>query len=214
MKILGFVPAKSNSSRLKDKNMLPINGKPLFINAAENLAKVIPRENIYIDTNDDKYISLAQNSGFNFIKRSLDQTSNSFTGNDLLEWELSQVECDIAIQHLPTMPFLKKSTLQKGLDSVISRYDSVLCHYCDSFYTWTNETPNYNIKSLPNSFELLPTKIEGMGLYIVNSRSFNEHKTRVCGQIFNLELDHFERVDINYEQDYLFAKSISKSFIS
>ena len=71
MKILGFVPAKSNSSRLKDKNMLPINGKPLFINAAENLAKVIPRENIYIDTNDDKYISLAQNNGFNFIKRSM-----------------------------------------------------------------------------------------------------------------------------------------------
>lgn len=214
MKILGFVPAKSNSSRLKGKNMLPINGKPLFINAAENLAKVISRKNIYIDTDNDEYISLAQNSGFNFIKRSLDQTSNSFTGNDLLEWELSKVECDIAIQHLPTMPFLKNSTLQKGLDSVMGSYDSVLYHYYDSFYTWTDETPNYNIKNIPNSFEFSPTKIEGMGLYIVKSKSFNEHKTRVCGRILNLELDHFERVDINYEKDYLFAKSISKSFIS
>lgn len=212
MKIVGFVPAKSNSTRLKNKNNLNIGGVPLFINAALNLSKVIPKKNIYIDTDSYDFIECAKKYGFSHIKRSSDKTLNSFNGNDLLMWEVNSIDCDIAVQHLPTMPFLKKETLDKSISAVIGGYDSVLASYEESFYTWSKNTPDYDILNIPNSFELDKKKIEGMGIYVVNKNKFVENKTRVFGKIFNINLSHFERVDINYEEDYLFAKNIFTGF--
>ena len=48
--------------------------------------------------------------------------------------------------------------------------------------------------------------------YITKYKAFQQYKTRVCGRIFDLPLDHFERVDINYQEDYEFAKSIYQAF--
>ena len=65
MKIAGCIPAKSNSTRLPNKNNLKINNLELFINACNSLSKVLPKKDIYVDTDSRKMLEIAKSHGFN-----------------------------------------------------------------------------------------------------------------------------------------------------
>ena len=213
MKIVGVVPAKSSSTRLENKNNLVIGDNPLYINACYNLSKSISKKDIYVDTDSEEMLSLAIQHGFSGFLRPENLANNSCCGNCLMSWELSNLNCDIVVQHLPTMPFLSKSTLESAIGMVKEGFDSVLACYSDCHYEWTEDLKSkYDIRNIPNSFNLDKKFIEGMGLYCLKKESFLSHKLRVCGKIGIVNLNHWERVDINYFEDYNFAKKIFKSF--
>ena len=41
MQIISFIPARSGSNRIKNKNIFKINGKPLLVHVIEMLKKLI-----------------------------------------------------------------------------------------------------------------------------------------------------------------------------
>ena len=58
--IYGFIPARSGSTRLKDKNFLELKGKKLFewsIEAANRVSKI---DKIIFSSDSQKYIDYAQ----------------------------------------------------------------------------------------------------------------------------------------------------------
>ncbi len=212
MRVVGVVPAKSSSSRLPNKNNLKINDVELFINACYNLSKILPKKDIYVDTDSEHMIAISMSHGFNGFIRDKKYANNSCCGNMLMRLELERVDCDILVQHLPTMPFLTKKTLEDSIEAVVSGLDSVLVGYEDSFYQWTGDQPDYDILNIPNSFELGKTFIEGMGLY-VSRRDFFEHSgVRVGGRHKKIYLNKFERTDINYKEDYDLSVAIQEYF--
>jgi len=212
MKIKGFVPAKSTSERLLSKNYLSICGKPLFLNAAYNLSKCLPKKDIFVDSDSEFFLQMASDHGFSCFKRN-GEASNKVDGNKLLLNEIYQEDCDIAIQHLPTMPFLRQKTLEKIIGGVTGPgYDSVLAFLREKFYLWRDGKPLYDTKNIPNSKDLPDTKLESMGIYAVKKNYFIKNKARVGGRIFEIELDKWEAIDINTENEYEYAKQICSKF--
>ena len=118
MKIVGIIPAKGSSSRTINKNRQKVLNVPLFLWAANNLNRVLDRSDIYIDSDSKEILSLAKYYGFSIIERPSNLATNATNGNELLQWEASNVKADLYIQHLPPMIFLKKDTLKKGMDKV------------------------------------------------------------------------------------------------
>ena len=213
MKIVACVPAKSNSSRLPNKNNLKINNVELFINSCYNLSKILPKNDIYVDTDSEEMLEISKNHGFNGFLREKKYANNSCCGNKLLSLELDNVDCDIIIQHLPTMPFLTKKTLSNSIEAVLDKgYDSVLVGYEEAFYEWKGNEPVYDILNIPNSFEIKKTFIEGMGLYVLRKSFFDNSNVRVGGKIKKIFLNKFERIDINYKEDYDFSKAVENYF--
>ncbi|WP_338553369.1 hypothetical protein [Paenibacillus sp. KS-LC4] len=214
MKYAGVIPAKGSSTRLPNKNMYQIQGVPLFLWAANNLNRVLDRKDIFIDSDSDEILLLAEKHGFGAIKRPEALATNATNGNELMLWEMSQVDADVYIQHLPPMIFLKQSTLQKGIEMIESGYDSVFSVLKTQCYLWGETAPKYDLYNLPNSFTLPPTIIEGMGLYFTKRNILEQTKVRVAGNYSMLEIDKFEAIDIDYLEDMELATAVANGLPS
>ena len=59
MKILGFIPARSGSKRLKDKNFKSFLGKPLIYHTIK-FSKKISLSDIFVSTDSKKFYHFAK----------------------------------------------------------------------------------------------------------------------------------------------------------
>ncbi|HEC1750212.1 TPA: HAD-IIIA family hydrolase [Campylobacter lari] len=211
MKIVGVIPAKGNSSRTVNKNRQTILNVPLFLWAANNLNRILDKSDIYIDSDSKEILKLAKYYGFSIIERPFELATNSTNGNELLQWEASNVKADIYIQHLPPMVFLKKETLIKGIDLILKDgYHSAFGVVKEQLYLWNDKGPLYDLYNIPNSFTLQKTIIEGMGIYFTTRDFLNNFGLRINQESAIIELDKYEAIDIDYPEDLEFARSVAK----
>ena len=210
MKIVGFIPAKGTSTRVPAKNTQTILGVPLFLWAANNLNRVLPREDIYVDSDCEKIRAQAEALGFGTIERPADLATNATNGNEFTLWQASNVDADIYVQHLAPMTFLKEETLRQAIDFVKGGdYASAIAVREEQLYTWGKDSPNYDLLNLPNSFALPKTIIEGMGLYVVTKEALYAQKVRAASPCAHVEIDCFEAIDIDYPDDLEHARAIA-----
>ena len=67
--IVAIIPAKSDSKRLRDKNMVPIDGKPLLYYTIKAARECPLISAVYVSTESDKIAKFSQNEGAAIIKR-------------------------------------------------------------------------------------------------------------------------------------------------
>lgn len=213
MKVVAFLPAKGSSDRIQNKNILILDGKPLFLRQLEKMIKYDFIDEVYLDTESDEIIELANEINCKVLKRDPNLANNKTDGHQLFYNEVRQVEADIYIQILGTSPFIKESTIKKGVDILKSSndYDSVILVKREKQYTWDglSSKTNYDIDNIPNSFELPDTIIETMGLYIVKKEAAHTLKKRIGIKPYLLEAEAIEAVDVNYPDDFELANFIA-----
>lgn len=211
MKIVAFLPVKGTSSRIENKNIKLLDGKPLFLHTLEKLSSCSFIDEVYLDSESEKIFSLAENVNCNFLKRDPLLATNDTDGHSLFYNEAKKVEADIYIQILGTSPFIKKETIQKGIEvlKTQNKYDSVILVKKEKLYTWNEQTANYNLEHIPNSFDLPDTIIETMGLYITKKDVALNMKKRIGKKPYLLEASSIEAVDVNYPDEFELANFIA-----
>ncbi len=211
-KIIAFVPARGGSSRIPKKNLQKIGGIPLFLRACYNLARVISKENIVVDSDSEEILSIAAENGFQQLSRPSHLATNDTDGNAFFRWETSNYpDADIYIQHLPPMPFLSKSTIEEALHLICSRgFDSIVAVGREKFYLWDPEEsrPKYNLDSIPNSFTLEETVYESMGFYVIHRDAHFKTGRRIGEDYAFLNLPKIEQLDIDYPEDLELACAV------
>jgi len=210
MRIAGVIPAKGTSTRVPSKNLQRVLGVPLFLWAANNLARVLDKTDIYVDSDSPEIRALAERAGFCTITRPADLATNATDGNQLMLWQASQVDAEILVQHLPPMIFLSEATLRRGLAHIAEGYDSVFGAAEEALYLWNEHGPAYDLCNIPNSFTLPKTIIETMGLYMTRKACLESSRVRVSGKTARLALDHFEQIDIDTPHDLEFARTVAR----
>jgi len=211
MKIVAFLPAKGTSSRIENKNIKLLDGKPLFLNTSEKLVSCDFIDEVYLDSESEEIFSFAENVNCHFLKRDPLLATNATDGHSLFYNQAKQVEADIYIQILGTSPFIKKETIQKGIQilKTHSEYDSVILVKKEKLYTWNDKTANYDLEHIPNSIDLPDTIIETMGLYITRKNVPLEMKKRIGKNPYLLEASTIEAVDVNYPDEFELANFIA-----
>jgi CMP-N-acetylneuraminic acid synthetase len=68
-KIILIIPARMGSERLKNKNILPINGIPMVVYAAREAKKSKFNPTIFVSSESEKVKKICLNNKLNFIKR-------------------------------------------------------------------------------------------------------------------------------------------------
>lgn len=210
-RIVGFIPAKGSSTRVPSKNKQRVRGVPLFLWAANNLSRVLKREDIFIDSEDEGILNEAKKLGFGTLARPAELASNATGGNQLMAWQASQVQADVYVQHLPPMLFLRESTLRQTVEAVLGEFDSAFGVMSEHLYLWDKDGPRYDIKNIPNSFTLPLTCVETMGLYAVRADAFAKEGVRVAGRSKRIELSRYEAIDIDYPDDLEFARVVAEA---
>jgi len=60
LKILIIIPARKNSKRLKNKNLLKINNKSLIQRTIDEAKKIVPNKNILVSTDSKIILKIAK----------------------------------------------------------------------------------------------------------------------------------------------------------
>lgn len=211
MKIVAFLPAKGSSERIESKNMKLLDGKPLFLHTLEKLAKCDFIDEVYLDSESEMIFDLASEINCRHLKRDPELATNKTDGHKLFYNEAKQVDADIYIQILGTSPFIKPSTIKRGIDTLVNHpeYDSVVLVAKEKQYLWKDNQPMYDRNHVPNSKDLPDTIIESMGLYIVRKEVALNEKMRYGKNVYFLEASAVEKIDVNYIDEFELAGYIA-----
>lgn len=211
MKIVAIVPAKGSSDRIPSKNSQLLDGKPLFINMLEKLLKCPSINEVWLDTDSDEFIEIANELPIHIMKRDPKLSSNTTDGNALFLNEVNHIDADIYLQILCTSPFIDIQTIEKTLTTLANdpNYDSAVMVKKEKQYLWKNNIPAYDIKHIPNSIDLPDTIIETMGMYIMYREKALKLQRRIGNNPYLIYATPIEAIDVNWAEDFHLANLIA-----
>lgn len=213
-KIVALVPMKSHSSRVKNKNIRDMAGKPLFYYILETLEQCKHISKIYVDT-DSEVIRNNINKDFasmHIIPRPDHLTDDSVPMNDIIKYDLSQIEGDYFLQTHSTNPLLTSETIEEAIIFFLSHkeYDSLfsVTKVQKRFYDPNGKAVNHDPKTLLNTQDLSPLFEENSCIYLFTKKSFEIKQNRIGKNPYMFEINKLEAIDIDDEFDFVLVKSI------
>ena len=102
MRTVIIIPARFQSSRFPGKPLVPLLGKPMILWVAELCAKALPKQDVYIATEDQRIADVVEEAGFNAIMTS----DKALTGTDRLAEAAAKIDADIYLNVQGDEPLL------------------------------------------------------------------------------------------------------------
>lgn len=216
MKIVCFIPIKSNSERVPGKNFRILCGRPLYQYIIDHAIQANCFDDIYVDTNSDVVKKYCEERNIHWIERKQELAMNTANGNDLLNYHFDSFpNYDYYFQLFATAPFLQPNSISKAVNTLIysTEYDSTFTALENhSFYWYSGNPINYRPCILPRSQDMQPVIEETTGLYGMSRDALAKYRCRIGAKPYICIVNKFEAVDINTEDDLKLADFIGKSY--
>lgn len=216
MEITALVPMKGHSERVPGKNLRPFCERPLYHWIIESLKKCKYVKRIAINTDSELIASDALKIfEVNIIKRPGYLVGDFVPMNDIIKYDLTQLEGEYFLQTHSTNPLLTTKTIDKAIECYfenLTDFDSLfsVTHMQSRLY-WQNGQPiNHNPHELLRTQDLPPVFEENSNIYIFSRKSFALSNNRIGLQPRVFQINRLEAVDIDEEQDFLFAELLFK----
>jgi CMP-N-acetylneuraminic acid synthetase len=209
MKLIAMVPVRKGSQRVKSKNTKDFGGTTLLDLKLEVLKTLHNLDGIYVSTDCEICMEIADKQGIPVMKRDPYYTSSDVS-NDLFWKHLAeQTPGDAMMMSNVTSPLLKASTLQNAINKfkTDTSIDSIMSVSSEKKFLWQDgKSINYDSNHTPRS-QTLPN-IVSLNFAVSINRTENIINTRsLIGQrpYFPI-LDKIESIDIDDEEDFVIAE--------
>lgn len=217
---LAIIPAKSHSVRIKNKNIVDLNGKPLVAYTIESAMQVFSE--VVVSTDSPKISALAKGMGATVVKHPPGDIGATNVVLDVLENQINKNLFDSVFMLQPTSPFRSVKTLRGALytyretkeDHALTLFSVVnankRCTYMDIGTTFRKRgflVPQFiddPLKS-PDSFRvngaIFGTSIKNLLL-----------KRAFVKDIWSVPflMDQIESIEIDTEEDLELARAVAK----
>ena len=211
--LIAFIPARSGSKRIKNKNLQKIKGKSLVYITIEQAVNSKIFDQVYLSSDSDKILKEGKKFPITSVKRSKKKSTDQSTMEevliDFLKSKKIQAENLILLQ--PTSPLRSTGTIKKFLKfclkkklkkcltvSEIKDQISLKKQNFSSLY-------DYNIRRTQNRRSFL---YENSLLYFVNIKHFLKTKTLYDKNWPYYITNKHESLDINDLEDLKIVKKI------
>lgn len=232
-KIVAMIPILLGSTRVKDKNLLLVNGKLLADYVIRACKEAGVFDAIYLNSQHEIFKDVASKYGINFYQRDperggmaclMKNKSYECKGErcqiqDHFIWDfLCNIESDYLFLIHTTSPLITSETIKRFVETMINEnYDSmvsVIDEKTECFYEGNpiNFTPNVT----PPSTNLVPIQRFTAALSGWKSKSFkdsyssdslSERGSKYCGKIGLFPIDKIEGLDIDGWEDLYLAEA-------
>jgi CMP-N-acetylneuraminic acid synthetase len=219
MKILGFIPARSGSERLKNKNLKTFLGKPLIYHTIK-FAKKINLDEIFISTDSKKILNLKNKIGINdYYLRPKKYSGNNSQITDVIldgiNWLLKNKKksFDAVMLLQPTTPFrdvketnrIIKLFKDNKLES-LATVSKVSAHPQHIFQvkkncTWSHLL-NKRVRSLNKQDLSTNFYCENGHIYLCKTNFLKKFKQLIVKKKTYLFKQKMSTLDIDYLQDF------------
>lgn len=116
MKIVGQIPARFGSKRVKQKNLRELNGKPLIFYAIDAAKKSKKLSEIYVNTESDVLGALAIEYGVQYYKRDPKLATDATSADEFSYDFMKNVEADLVVWVNPVCPLTTGEDIDKMID--------------------------------------------------------------------------------------------------
>ena len=215
MTLKALLPMKGNSERVKNKNMKDFDGIPLYHVIIKSLLASKYIENVVINTDSD-IISKNAKKVFGdkviIINRPKSIQGDFVSMNDIINYDLQQLEGEHFLQTHSTNPLLRTETIDNAIEKYfdsLEKYDSIfgVTKVQTRFYDKNAQPINHNPKELLRTQDLEPLFEENSNFYIFSKESFeNSNKKRIGVKPQIFEVNKLEAVDIDEPEDFKLAE--------
>ena len=215
---IAFVPMRSGSKSIKNKNIKLFCNKPLFYWGLSAALSSNQFDEIIISTNSENYAELIQQEfrspiiKIDFRSEELSQDETS-TEDVLIEFfnRCPEYEKSLCILHQITSPFVKKDDFKLAIEIMSeANFDSLLSVVNFKRFVWdANATPvNYNPQKRPRRQDMPPFYCENGALYAFGVKHFTQQRSRLFGKIGFLEMANESLIEIDEPLDWTIAEII------
>ena len=219
-KIKALLPMKANSERVKNKNMRNFAGFPLYHAVMKSLLASKYIEYVVIDT-DSPIIAKDAKENFGnkviIIDRPKEIQGDFVSMNEIIAYDLTQLDGEHFLQTHSTNPLLKTKTIDKAIEKYfdgLENYDSLFAatKVQTRFYDKNANAINHNPNELLRTQDLEPIYEENSNFYIFSKEAFRNAGNKRIGlkpQIF--EVNKLEAIDIDEPEDFILAELLYKN---
>lgn len=141
-KVIAQIPARAGSKRVKAKNLRYIAGKPLLsysIAAAKNVTSI---ESVYVNSDSEDMLKLAQMMGVKSYKRSPSLASDTATGDQFTADFIEKMEPDTLVMVNPVCPLVTSTIIDLALEAFKnSDCDTLITCESTQMQTFCDEIP-------------------------------------------------------------------------
>lgn len=126
-KIIGMIPARAGSKRVRWKNIRLLDGKPLIAYIIEAAKSSSVFDEIYVNSEADIIGDIAKNCGVKFYKRPAYLTSDKVVNDEFVIDFMRNIPGDILVQMLPTSPLISHEEIRGFVQEMLrKRYDTLI----------------------------------------------------------------------------------------
>ena len=207
--IIALVPMRHHSQRVPGKNFRQLAGKPLFHHILNTLQKCPEIDQILVDT-DSPIIIDDVHSNFPdilVIERPEHLRSDEIPMNEVLSYDVNEVEATFYLQTHTTNPLLQPETISEAIQNFLDSYpirDSLFSVTQIQSRLWDQLTRpiNHNPAILLQTQDLPPIFEENSCLYIFTKKILLEKHNRIGERPMMFKIDAAEAWDIDNELDF------------
>ena len=218
---LAFIPAKGNSSELKNKNIKKIHNKTLVDITIDEVKKTKIFDKILLSSDDDKILKIGEKKKIQIIKRPK-KISNSTASTEsalihaINKLNLHQLKGIFIFQ--VTSPLRKHTTIKSfynfckknSLKNVITVSKTTnlisLNNKLNKFISLNNREINISRRQ-----DKMGMVFENSLIYYIQTKFFNQTKKIKNKNMSFFITDKYESIDIDNYKDYLVSKKLYKN---
>lgn len=211
--IIALVPMRHHSERVPGKNCRPFAGRPLYHHIIISLLACPLITEVVIDTDSPVIIEDASRHfrQVRLIKRPEHLRAGTMPMNDVLLYDVTQVEADYYLQTHSTTPLLRSETITRAIQEFLNNYpmyDSLFSVTRVQARLWDGlaRAINHNPLILLRTQDLPPVYQENSCIYIFSRGTMETRHNRIGARPLMFEIDHIESWDIDEEMDFRIAE--------
>lgn len=222
MKTLVLITARGGSKGIPNKNIKPLNGKPLLHYSIDVALEIFDKEDICVSTDSEAIKKIAEQKGLTvpFIRPAELAADTSGSNEVILHainfYEQAGKHYDALLLLQPTSPFRKKEHIESALAMYNSSTEMI------TGVTETEANP-YNILYEEDAAGMLQKSKTGNftrrqdcpivwqmngAIYLINIKALKQKGSIALMQKQKLVMDKISSLDIDTELDWLFAEFV------
>jgi N-acylneuraminate cytidylyltransferase len=221
-KTIAFIPARSGSKSIPQKNIKLLCGKPLIYWVLSALEKINRIDEIIVATDSDQIEKVVLS--FNFLKVNIyrrlpeNATDTATTESVMLEYiENNNLQDDnIFLLVQATSPLTEASHFSEALEIYSKgKYDSLLTcvRNCRFFWNEDGTSKNYDYRNRPRRQCFNGQLMENGAFYISTVGNIKQTKNRLSGNIGIYEMPEYTGFEIDEQDDWIVMENLMKKYV-